>query len=143
MRRFSIRLLCILLLSALLLCPAGCKDTELIDQVTNAQMKAEFNAPSGITELPAMADSDGRFTLPFSLSDTLDPYTCTTEVNWTFMPLLYDGLFSLNENYDWDYALCESFEANESSTMFRFTLREAYFPDGSQLNAYDLSLIHI
>ena len=128
----SLLLACILLFSL-----SACQDAELIDQVTNAQKNAEFNAPDAISELPDISGNDGRFTLPISLNDTLNPYTCITETNRIIMPLLYDGLFSLDESYNWEYMLCESFEANDSHTMFRFTLREAFFPDGSQLTAYD------
>ena len=131
------RILSLILIITIITCTFGCGRSEIEDMVIDAQEAANASAPVPAEDLALLSDADGQFCLPYSTDDTFDPYTCTTEINRVIMPLIYDGLFSLDENYNYSNALCEEI-TTEDNQMFRITLREAYFSDGSLVTASDV-----
>lgn len=77
------------------------------------------------------------FSLPYSRSDSLDPFKMTSRVNRELGGLLYEGLTTLDESMHAQNALAESVQVTD--TVVTATLREdAVFSDGSSVTAADV-----
>lgn len=77
------------------------------------------------------------FVLPYSESDSLNPYKAKTQTNRIIMPLLYDGLYALDENYTPQEAVAES--ADISAESITVKLKEnVRFSDSTPLRASDV-----
>lgn len=88
------------------------------------------------------ADSSGEpaameFSLPRTAA-TLHPILGTDRTNLTLAPLLWEGLFALDNTFTPQNVLCESFTASADKLVWTFTLRAGItFSDGSALTATD------
>lgn len=71
-------------------------------------------------------------------TETLDAHIPTTAPDGLRVPLLYDALFTLDNNCQITPALAESIEADPTATIWTIRLREAYFHDGRQVTAKDV-----
>lgn len=75
--------------------------------------------------------------LPYSREDGVNPYTATSLMNWTIMPLLYDGLFSVNNAYEPQAVIAASYSTE--GTQLTVTLNDNYrFSDGTTVSAADV-----
>ena len=94
-----------------------------------------------ITILPipsAVPLGDGRFSLRYNVHATFNPLIGTDADNMLAAGLMYETLFVLNENFEPQPALCESYTTEDAIT-YDFTFREgAYMSDGEPLTAYDI-----
>lgn len=74
---------------------------------------------------------------PFSASDSLNPFFCTTSVNSHLMPLIYRGLFELNDDLTARPDVAVSF--SEDDRLVRAVLpTDGAFSDGSAVTASDV-----
>ncbi|MBQ1242113.1 MAG: ABC transporter substrate-binding protein [Oscillospiraceae bacterium] len=79
------------------------------------------------------------FALPHLSSQTLDPVTCVDGVPQTLGSLLYEGLFTLDAQFEPQPTLCVEHSYDSETLTYRFTLRDdALFSDGSPLRAADV-----
>lgn len=125
------RLLILALTLALCLPLVGCVD-------------AEDEEPEGFWEMEELAEPEEPaeeeptvFTLPYLSSQSLNPITCSDGVQQMAASLLYEGLFTLDEGFTPQYALCSSY--THSGLSYTFTLREGVtFTDGSALTPADV-----
>ena len=133
MRRPAQKCIAVLLLLALCLTLAGCwsddpaaQGDELIDRIGGDTEDADNIVP--ITS----------FSLPVQAGETLDPITCSDGVQQTLLPLLYEGLFELDESFTPQNVLCSDYTHSEDYTVWTFTLRSGVtFSDGTALTAED------
>ena len=133
MRRPAQKCIAVLLLLALCLTLAGCwsddpaaQGDELIDRIGGDTEDADTVVP--ITS----------FSLPVQAGETLDPITCSDGVQQTLLPLLYEGLFELDESFTPQNVLCSDYTHSEDYTVWTFTLRSGVtFSDGTALTAED------
>lgn len=49
---------------------------------------------------PEAVEAVQTLKLPYSKGDKLNPFTATSMLNQQLMPLIYDGLFALDKNYN-------------------------------------------
>ena len=76
------------------------------------------------------------FSLPFYPSASLHPTESANRSNLTLMPLLYEGLFQLDQSFQPQPVLCQSYTASEDGLTWVFTLRAGVtFSDGTPLTA--------
>ena len=134
------RNIALLLVFALLL-PlfAGC-DTETA-YVPTGNGLADVTQPVDPTEVTApgkVEQEDVFYTLAYYPSEGLNPYLCTNMNNRMLFSLLYQGLFSVDRQYQAVPILCKSFTVSEDMTEYTFYLEKATFPDGSYLTAEDV-----
>lgn len=87
--------------------------------------------------IPSGAPIIDIFGLAFSSAGNLNPITCTSRLNMYLVPLLYEGLFEIDGDFEAHPLLCERFEKDESSYTF-YINTDARFSDGSGLTAYDV-----
>ncbi len=114
-----------LLLSGCAEAPAEPDDGFLMAGVDPAQQEAPLRIAS--------------FTLPIHRGQTLDPITCSDGLQQNVAALLYEGLFTLNPNFEAEYCLCDSYEYDASRFVYTFHIREGVtFSDGTALTARDV-----
>ena len=129
-------LLC-LLLALVLLCTTGCSDWEAADdplgelssfyQTENDEPEPE---PEPLTAL----------TLPYVSGETLDPVTATDTVQQTVGALLYEGLFALDQQFQPQPVLADSWEYDSQRLVWTIRIRaDALFSDGSAVTAQDVA----
>lgn len=74
--------------------------------------------------------------LPYSREDGMNPFTAKTLMNNAIMPLVYSGLFSVDDSYNPLPDLAESSEVQDSTLVV--SLGSKRFSDGSSVNADDV-----
>lgn len=91
--------------------------------------------PDNTTE-ETTAVGEGTLKLAYSKTDTLDPYTCTTETNLQLLRLVFEGLYLPDRTYQPVPVIAES--AIMNGTEIHVTLGQVKFSDGSALTATDV-----
>ena len=82
---------------------------------------------------------DGRFTLRYAPSSTLNPYSCGAEVNRLLCPLLFENLINISSDFTAEPALCTEWSSADGGRTFEFLIAEdVFFSDGSQMTYWDL-----
>ena len=78
------------------------------------------------------------FSLPYAPAQTLDPVSCPEGMQQTVSSLLYEGLFRLDESFQPQLWLCESYTYDAEKLRYTFTIRSGtLFSDGTELTAAD------
>lgn len=89
------------------------------------------------TPSPTPEPVETVFSLPCYPEDGFHPITGANRTNLLLAPLVYEGLFALDETFTPHEALCEDWTVSEDGLVWTFTLRSATFSDGSPLTADD------
>lgn len=79
-----------------------------------------------------------EFGLCFQEDGGLNPYSSTRLINRPVMSLLYQGLFAVTSEYRAEPVLCKTYSCSDDLKTYVFTLENATFSDGSQLDAEDV-----
>ena len=74
--------------------------------------------------------------LPFSATDSLNPYVAVTKVNQELSMLMYDPLIKLNEKFEPVYYLAD--EITVDGKTVTVSVKNAAFTDGDSLTAADV-----
>ncbi len=123
-----------LLLAALLLALTGCEDIDSVDPLDEL---SQFYRQENEQPDPEPLTS---FTLPYVSGETLDPLTTTDLVQQTVGQLLYEGLFTLDEQFQPEPVLADTYTYDASARTWTITLRSGVkFSDGSLLTAQDVA----
>ncbi len=78
------------------------------------------------------------FALAWHQDQTLDPITCSDGVQSDVASLLYEPLFALDETFQAENWLCDSYTVSEDGLTWILHIREGVaFSDGTQLSAGD------
>ncbi len=91
-------------------------------------------APNLGEDLP----TEQKLTLSFDPGSTLNPYTDTDPANRMLFGLLYQGLFSVDSNYQAHPVLCKDFSVSRDMKTYTFSLEMATFPDGTVITEADV-----
>lgn len=70
---------------------------------------------------------------------TLNPYSCADYTNRALFSLIYQGLFTVNQNYEASPVLCRSFWVSQDLRTYIFYPENAKFSDGTALTAADVA----
>lgn len=130
MKRILLLTLCILI-SAFVL--SACNSQEDPYVPTGNALGEEAIPPS------ASESQDQTLTLTYYREETLNPLSCSDFTNRTIMPLLYQGLFAVNRDYEVEPILCKNYRISPDMKTYTFYVEEASFSDGSQLTAQDVA----
>lgn len=85
------------------------------------------------------ASSDGIFSINYSKQYGLNPLNGSNRVNQLASGLVYESLFTLDNNFNYYPVLCDSWTTVEG-VSFKFVIKNGIsFQDGSQLTAYDVA----
>lgn len=83
-------------------------------------------------------DQEQELVMVYYPDKTLNPYTSTDFTNRALFPLVYQGLFSVDAQYQVYPILCRRYEMNKDMTVHTFYLEDATFSDGTALTAADV-----
>lgn len=84
-------------------------------------------------------DTLQELTLTYYPNVTMNPYFCTDFTNKALHSLLYQGLFSVDRNYNVEPVLCSHYYVSDTMTTYTFYLDEnATFSDGSKVTPEDV-----
>lgn len=93
-------------------------------------------SPSPSPSAEPLAPVEQVFTLPLDPAAGWDPYVGSKSGNMTLAPLVYEGLFELDESFDYHPVLAKEATASEDGLTWTVTLRgDVTFSNGQVLNA--------
>lgn len=118
------------LLLALMLLLAGCEGKDTAPTPTPEP-----------TETPAPTETAGvtELVLPWYSSESVHPLTATNRGNLNLAPLMYEGLFELDEAFAPQGVLCTGQSVSDDGLTWSFTLRSGVtFSDGSPLTGREV-----
>ena len=134
MRKIALLLVLALLLPVF----AGCSSEEAYVPTGNGL--ADVTVPEE-TKVNAPGELDMEelyYTLAYYPEEGFNPYLCTSINNRMLFSLIYQGLFSVDRDYQAHPILCKSFTVSADLTQYTFHLESATFSDGSYLRAEDV-----
>ena len=121
------RLLSLFLSAAMALSLSACGE--------QAASSSSASSPQGGSLTEEAVPVTTPFTLPVFPDFSLHPTLGANRANLTLSPLLYEGLFLVNEAFEAVPVLCERYSVSEDKLVWTFDLREGItFSDGSPLS---------
>lgn len=78
------------------------------------------------------------FSLAYYEKRSLNPMVSTDFTNRTLFSLIYQGLFSVDRNYEAVPILCKSFQTSANNKTYTFYLEDATFSDGTAVTVEDV-----
>ena len=135
MKRLICLLLCCCLLIGLL---CGCNSPDEPYVPTGDGLTWDEDDPHAVETKPADAVVQ-ELTLIYYPDVTLNPLRCTDYTNKALLSLLYQGLFTVDRNYNVEPMLCSRYSMSESMRTYTFYLDEnATFSDGEPVTPEDV-----
>jgi peptide/nickel transport system substrate-binding protein len=128
----SKRALSLLLAAALLVLCASCADPDVSDTL---DPMVEYSPPAPFTPVRVV---DSQFTVRYDPDASFNPITGTSPNNMALTPLLYEGLFVLNERFEAEPVLCDTFSTEDGLTYTITIKGGVLFSDGSALTSRDV-----
>lgn len=119
----------------------ACGDTdnsssEAVSFGTQSVAVQEQNESIQETEGLAQADS---FSMPYNGSYGWDPYSCKSMENQAVMDLIYEGLFTQNQEFEAEGVLCSGYTLSDDGLTYTLSIDEnATFSDGSPVESGDV-----
>ena len=85
-------------------------------------------------------DTDQQLSLVYYTDKELNPLKATDYTNRMLMPLIYQGLFSVNRDYEVVPILCSNYTVSADMMKYEFTIDpRATFSDGTPVTAEDVT----
>ena len=125
MKRITTRIIAAVLAAALLFALGACSEETVKSEPKTLEPQIETVRLSSIT-------------LPLAHNDGLNPYTAKSTVNQALMPLLFDGLFRLDEHLEPQPLVAESGTVSGKTVTVSLN-PAAQFSDGSAVTADDVT----
>ncbi len=128
MKRIFIIVLCV----AMLLCGCG------VQNAGDPTMPTYFGDTDGIQ--PGGADQGVQaLSLIYDPTGQMNPYQCENTANRALLSLVYQGLFSVNRDYEAEPVLCKQYSVTPDLKTYTFYLEEACFSDGTRVTPNDVA----
>ena len=134
MRRIAL----LLVFATLLPVFAGCSSEEAYVPTGNALADSTTPLEDQVEAPGALENEEQFFTLAYYSEEGFNPYLCTNINNRMLFSLIYQGLFSVDRDYNAVPILCKSFTVSADLETYTFYLEAATFSDGSYLRAEDV-----
>lgn len=115
---------------------AGCGEAESSYVPTGDALHSQGNTQASTT---APQDTEQVLRMVYHPEESLNPYRTADSTNRLFMPLLYQGLFSVDAEYNPTPILCRAYSVSKDMKVYTFYLENATFSDGSALTAGDVA----
>lgn len=130
MKRILLLVFCIFI-SAFVLSACGRSEDPYVP--TGDGLGEEALAPS------ATEPVDQSLTLTYYREETLNPLQCGDFTNRTILPLLYQGLFAVDRQYQVEPILCKNYRISKDMKTYTFYTEPAVFSDGTVLQPQDVA----
>ena len=135
MKRILSLVLCMVLTAGLLTgCNTGTDEPYIPTGAGLTWDEAEVTGPNQSSQEGQIQE----LTLTCYPDRSLNPYISTDFTNRAIFPLLYQGLFTVDRDYQVEPMLCKSYYRSEDMKTYTFYLENATFSDGSRLTAEDV-----
>lgn len=131
MRRYVKLILAVLLTLSLLV---GCGQGPVYEPTGNG-LGEQGTTPPGVDP----EQEKQTLSLVYYPSKTFNPYTCADYTNRAVFSLIYQGLFTVDADYQVSPMLCRSFWVSQDQRTYIFYPQNARFPDGTSLTAGDVA----
>jgi ABC-type transport system substrate-binding protein len=133
-KKEKFRRLCALIAAAAVLMSAfsGCSMLELVAETEDE----EAGVTPGSTLLSSYA-ADSIFSLNYDSNNSMNPLLTTSSANLLFMPLIYDCLFDVDENYNFAPNLISDYRTEDGKCWYFDVDTSRRFHNGSRLTAQD------
>lgn len=132
MKKISALCLAIMVLVGVL---AGCGEDQSPYQPTGDALYSEGTTQPIITK---PVDQTQIMRMVYDPTESFNPYQTADSANRLLMPLIYQGLFQLNPDYEPVPILCSGYSVSSDMKVYTFYLENATFPDGTALTAADV-----
>ena len=131
------KLLCLALCAAMLLPLFGCgTDHQAYIPTGDGLTWDDPTAP--IATRPQEQEPVQNLTMAYYPSKSFNPLTSNSQTNRTLAPLIYQGLFTMDRDYEAKPILCKYYTMTEDMRTYVFYLQDATFSDGTKLTIYDV-----
>lgn len=127
------RIMATALLLAMLLC--GCGSESVYVPTGNGLYQEEATQP---TTRPVQTQPKD-LTLAYYPEKTLNPYEATEIAHKMLFSLVYQGLFTVDSQYQASPMLCKYYSVSRDYKTYVFYPEEATFPDGAPVTAQDIA----
>ncbi len=128
----SILLTAVVLVTVLSSCTAAGDTGDEAEEETDNSVEIVTDAEDTITT------DDSTFKLSYTQSDSLDPYSSTTQNNIIVEQLVYEGLFTLDDNFNATPNIASGYEYT-ATNMIRVTVNSGIkFSNGDYITADDV-----
>lgn len=131
MKRIWSAALCVLLVLGLF---SGCGETPDAYIPTGDALE---DGPVSNNPKP-VPDQPQSFSMVYYPDLSMNPYTCTDQTNRTLLPLMYQGLFNVDRDYNTIPLLCDRYSVSSDMKTYTFYLAQARFSDGTALTSDDV-----
>jgi peptide/nickel transport system substrate-binding protein len=133
LNRRAIRTFVLLLVTAgILLSLSACEKPAAVPQ---PEETPEATPSAGVT---AVSTADSLFTVRYEAGFSFNPITGTSPDNMALAPLMYEGLFVLNDKMEAEPVLCDTYETSDG-VNYTFKLKAGVAAgDGSTMTASDV-----
>ncbi len=132
MKRIVAFIWCMALLLSLF---TGCSQEEEPYIPTGDALEMEGTGSTAAVQESVQQD----FSMVYYPDRSLNPYTAFDYTNRTLLPLLYQGLFSVDRNYNATPILCQSYRVSGDMKTYTIFPEPALFSDGTTLTAEDVA----
>ncbi len=129
------RLLALMLCLCLLLCGCAGNTGTITPTGDGLSYEDDYTGPQNT---PKPDDEPQKLSLPYYADRSLNPYLCGDFTNRALFSLLYQGLFSVDRDYNAEPLLCKSYTQSKDMKSYTFSLRSATFADGTLVKADDV-----
>lgn len=131
------RIVSLILICSMILVLGGCSTDDSDEPYVPTGSALEFEGQEYVD--PNAAEKEKQhFSLVYYAERSMNPLVSTDFTNRTLFSLIYQGLFSVNKNYEPVPILCESFQISADNRKYTFYLERAYFSDGSLVTVDDV-----
>lgn len=90
------------------------------------------------TTSPEGESAEQELVLVYYPDKTMNPYTCTDFTNRALFSLIYQGLFTVDSDYNVHPILCSSYVVADDMRTYEFYIDNATFSDGTPVTVDDL-----
>ena len=130
MKKMISLLLCLCLAASLL---AGCGNDDEAYVPTGSALVMEDEEVVEVDNSPPQ-----ELTMAYYPDKSMNPLNATDFTNRTLFSLMYQGLFSVSDNYEAVPILCSSFRVSANNKTYVYYLENATFSDGTPVTANDV-----
>lgn len=128
----KIRLPALFLAIALVFC--GCASLEIVPDQDEDLGDEGTNVGAELTSGYA---ADNIFSVNYNSNSSMNPLVSTRSANLAVMPLIYDSLFTVDENYNWEYSLATDCRSEDGKCWIIKVDTTRTFHDGRSFSAHD------
>lgn len=132
MRRLFSFLLCVFLTVGLL---AGCSEEKAPYTPTGDAL----DSTNAATKPTDQGTATQELSLVYDPGEPLNPFQCVDNTNRVLFSLVYQGLFTVDRNYNVYPILCDTYNVSADMKTYTFHLCDALFSDGTKVTAADVA----